>query len=363
MLRNLLTTGLLAGGVLGYDQVLGFNSKVEYETRSLDEIYKAALKEGDVVTVWHGGDEANQQDALKQAFEKRFPGITLNVTVDLSKYHDGRLDEQLADGGDAVYVDSIILQTLHDYPRWAQQGALLNYAPNGFEEIDHAFKDDTAAWYGVYVFFWSGAWNTDKLPKIKSPIEWEDWVRPEFKNKLVLTYPNDDDAVLWAFYLIMQQYGVEWFDKLVALKPRWVRGTQTPSTLISSKNSTLAASFAASGGFGSSDPIKFSVPTKGKYVSWPQTAAILKDAPHPEGAKLLHNFLLSEDFQKSTGLWSTRRDIPTPEGYPSLWNATATNPAEFARFMADRVLVERLRFWFEARLGPAVGLDPIADDI
>lgn len=201
MLSNLLTTGLLAGGALAYDQVLGFNSKVEVETRSLDTIYKAALKEGDVVTVWHGGDEANQQDSLKKAFEDRFPGITLNITVDLSKYHDGRLDEQLAAGSDAVYVDSVILQTLHDYPRWAQQGALLNYAPAGFDEIEHAFKDDSAAWYGVYVFFWSGAWNTDKLSGV-NPVEWDDWVSPKLKNKLVLTYPNDDDAVLWAFYLM-----------------------------------------------------------------------------------------------------------------------------------------------------------------
>ena len=33
-------------------------------------------------------DEKNQQDHLKQAFEARFPGMTLNLTVDLSKYHD-----------------------------------------------------------------------------------------------------------------------------------------------------------------------------------------------------------------------------------------------------------------------------------
>ncbi|KAH8734305.1 hypothetical protein BGZ61DRAFT_584335 [Ilyonectria robusta] len=363
MLRSLTATALLAGHVLGFDQILGFNAAVEYETRSLDEIYQAALKEGDVVTLWHGGDEPNQRASLKTAFEKKFPGITLNVTVDLSKYHDARLDEQLAAGKDSVQVDSIILQTLHDYPRWAQEGALLNYAPNGFEQIEHSFKDDTAAWYGVYVLSWSGAWNTDKLPGIEAPVEWEDWLRPEFKNKLVLTYPNDDDAVLWAFYLVMRQYGVSWFDKLVAQKPRWVRGTATPGTLTRQQNSTSAAYFAAGGGFTGSGSMNFSHPTKGKYVTWPQTAAILKDAPHPEGAKLLHNYLLSTDFQKTSGLWSVRHDVPAPAGFPSLWNETATNPAEFARFMGDRVLVERLKLFFESRLGTAQGLSPLIDGI
>ncbi|KAM5343412.1 hypothetical protein ACJ41O_011949 [Fusarium nematophilum] len=359
MLRQLAAIAFLATRASCYDQLLGFSSAVEYETRSLDQIYKAALAEGGTVTLWHGGDETTQQDGLKKVFEERFPGITLNVTVDLSKYHDGRLDQQLAAGKDAVHVDSIILQTLHDYPRWAQQGALLNYAPNGFEEIDHAFKDDTAAWYGVYVFFWSGAYNTEKLPGIEAPVEWEDWLRPEFKDKLVLTYPNDDDAVLWAYYLVMRQYGQSWFDRLLKQNPRWVRGSQTPSTLINQANTTVAAYFAASGGITDTDTVHFSQPTEGKYVSWPQTAAILKDAPHPEGAKLLHNFILSPEFQKTR--WSVRHDI-VPEGYPNLWNQTATNPAEFARFMADRVLVERLKLFFEGHLGSAQGESPLKDE-
>ncbi|KAF2993481.1 hypothetical protein E8E14_001401 [Neopestalotiopsis sp. 37M] len=363
MFRHPLLIASLVAPALGFDQVLGFNSIVERENRTLDEIYQAALAEGSVVTLWHGGDEKNQQDGLKQAFEERFPGITLNLTVDLSKYHDARLDQQLAAGSDAVYVDSIILQTLQDYPRWAAEGALLNYAPNGFDQIEHAFKSDVAAYYGVYVFFWSGAFNTEKLPGIDAPVEWDDWLRPEFKDKLVLTYPNDDDAVLFAFYLIMQQYGESWFDGLIAQNPLWVRGTATPATIASQSNNTRAAYFAAGGGFGSSSPLNFTHPTNGQYVSWAQHAAILKNAPHPEGAKLLHNFILSPEYQAATGSWSVRRDLPTPEGFPDLRNETATNPTSFTAFMADRVLVERLRFYFESRLGPAVGLDPIDDDI
>ena len=117
--------------VLSDNTQRGFNKKIEVETRSLDQIYHAALKEGGAVTVWHGGDESSQQDSLKSAFEARFPGLTMNVTVDLSKYHDGNVDRQLATGH--VYVDSVILQTLHDYPRWKQEDALLYYKPLGFE--------------------------------------------------------------------------------------------------------------------------------------------------------------------------------------------------------------------------------------
>jgi len=127
----------------------------ERETRSLDEIYQAALAEGGVVTLWHGGDEKTQQNSLKSAFEARFPNMTLNVTVDLSKYHDVNLDAQLA--ADNVYVDSIILQTLHDYPRWKKQGALMNYAPLNFDKIYPVFKDAEAAYSGLLIFDWGYA--------------------------------------------------------------------------------------------------------------------------------------------------------------------------------------------------------------
>lgn len=62
----------------------------------MEEIYRAALAEGGVVNFWAGGDESNQMDFVKQIFETSFPGMTLNLTVDLSKYHDGRVDRLIA---------------------------------------------------------------------------------------------------------------------------------------------------------------------------------------------------------------------------------------------------------------------------
>ena len=200
MLLPIISGLLLAGGTQAYEQTLGFNSAPVVENRTIEEIHKAALSEGGVVTLWHGGDETTQADGLKTAFEAAFPGMKLNLTVDLSKYHDARIDEQLAHG--SVYVDSVILQTLHDYPRWSEQGALMNYAPLGFERVHPAFKDSTSAsWYGLELFFWSIFWSNDKLPgcEINS---FKDFLKPELKDKLVLAYPNDDDAILFAFDLM-----------------------------------------------------------------------------------------------------------------------------------------------------------------
>lgn len=198
MRSTLLSLAAFAGASLALPNKQASNCTVEQETRSIDEIYKAALAEGGVVTLWAGGDEKNQQDFLKQGFEARFPNITLNVTVDVSKYHDGKIDQQLA--AKNVYVDSVILQTLHDFPRWKKQGALLNYAPTQFDQIYPVFKDADAAYVGLFILGWGIHTDTTKTTLVAT--SYNDFTKPEFKDKIALTYPNDDDAVLYQFDLL-----------------------------------------------------------------------------------------------------------------------------------------------------------------
>jgi hypothetical protein len=200
IMRLLFISTLFAANAGAYDTLLGFDSGPQVETRSLHEIYKAALKEGGIVTSWFGGDEKTQQNAVKKAFEAAFPGVTLNLTVDVSKYHEGSIDEQLAHN--AVYVDTIALQTTHDFPRWKEEGALLHYAPVGFDMIYPDFRDSDAAFYGYMGIAWQLIWNSDKLKGKKAPIEFPDFLAPEYKGKLALTYPNDDDAILFQFNLM-----------------------------------------------------------------------------------------------------------------------------------------------------------------
>ncbi|KAI6756961.1 hypothetical protein HG530_011559 [Fusarium avenaceum] len=362
MRLQLLSSTLLAAHAVAYDTLLGFHSTPEVETRSINDIYKAALKEGGVVTSWFGGDEKTQQDAVKKAFEAAFPGMKLNLTVDLSKYHDGKIDEMLA--GKNVYVDTVALQTVHDFPRWKEEGALLHYAPLGFDKIYPDFRDIDAAFYGYVGLAWQIIWNKDKLKGKKAPAEFPDLLAPEYKGKLALTYPNDDDAILFQFDLILNKYGTSWFNKLLEQKPRWVRGSATGPTLIADSKTPYVATFTSALGLTSdTGPLNATFPKQSKFISWPQHTAILKDAPHPEGAKLLQNFLLSKDFQKGSGFWPVRSDVSAPGGFPKFIDQPNTNPSAFAKFMGDRVRVERLRFWFEKRLGTAQGLSPLDDDL
>jgi hypothetical protein len=71
---------------------------VPEERKSLAQLYADALREGGELVIYAGGDTQDQQDATKQAFLSQFPDIKLTMVVDYSKFHDVRVDNQLATG-------------------------------------------------------------------------------------------------------------------------------------------------------------------------------------------------------------------------------------------------------------------------
>ena len=143
---------------------------VAVESRSLDQIYQAALKEPKTLTVAWGGDGTSATSSehvesnfvsftvkasgtlIKSFFEAKFPGMTLNVSLDLSKYLDGKADLKYAstNGGDNG-ADVVVLQTLHNFPRWKLQDRLLPYKVACWNDIYPEFVDNDGAYTGLFI--------------------------------------------------------------------------------------------------------------------------------------------------------------------------------------------------------------------
>ncbi|WP_412459864.1 ABC transporter substrate-binding protein [Pseudomonas sp. SC11] len=327
------------------------------ESRSLDAIYKAALHEGGRLIVYAGGDTAGQQDGIKSAFEARFPGVTLDVVVDYSKYHEARIDNQLAT--QSLVPDVVQIQTLQNFPRWKSEGRLLPYKPLGWSHVYEPFKDNEGAYTGVFVDAFSNVVNSKLMPDSKKwPREAQDYLRPEFKGKIVLTYPTDDDAVLFWMKQAVDKYGWDYVAALAKQDPIYVRGTQAPADMVESGEAWVT--FSTDGALVPSklSVSRFVLPDHDPFVAWPQQAAILKGSKHPEAAKLYLSWLLDRDTQKNIWyMWSVRTDVAPPKGYRPIWEYSNGNPLAFGRFLANRAEVER----FRAQVGlylPEVKGDP-----
>lgn len=330
------------------------SAPAQAERQSLEQLYQAALQEGGKLVVYAGGDTPEQQNGIKEAFEKRFPGITLDTIVDYSKVHDARIDYQIATR--SVTADVVQLQTLQDYPRWKAEGVLMNYKPIGWDKVYKDFKDPDGAWTGVFVDAFSNVVNQSALGRTKAPREAADYLNPALKGKIISTYPNDDDAVLYAYKQAVDANGWQWLENLMKQQPYFVRGTQAPADEVEAGR--YAVTFSTDGMLkpDASAKSRFILPEKGKFVAWAQRAAILKDAEHPAAAKLYLSWLLDKDTQQNVWyMWPVRTDVAPPAGYKHIWEYPNADLKGFENFMADRDGAERFRAQVRLFVGDVQG--------
>ncbi len=325
-------------------------------TRHLNKLHQRALKEGGKLVVYAGGDSRDQEEGTAQAFRAAFPGLDITIKVDLSKYHDGRIDRQLI--LNELEPDLAQLQTLHDFDHWKRQGVLLPYKPWGWDQVYNAYKDPDGAYVGITVFSFGRISNTNLLTDVQAPRDASDFLDARFRDQLVFIYPNDDDAVLYAFHLVVEKYGLRYMEKLMAQRPEFVRGS--PAALSAVASGRKLASFAGAGPLRQIPglPVRYVVPRTDRFMSWAQTAAIFKQARHPNAAKLYLTWQLTRERQAAAFQWPVRRDVAPPPGWQPI-TAYNTPINGFHRFMRDRAAVERFRGVIETFVGPVRGPSPL----
>ncbi|MDX2682899.1 ABC transporter substrate-binding protein [Streptomyces sp. NY05-11A] len=320
------------------------------ESRSLDELYQAALAEGGKLVVYAGGDTPTQQDGTKAAFLKAFPGIDLKLIVDYSKYHDVRVDNQFAT--DTLVPDVVQFQTLQDFDRWKRQGRLLHYKPAGFSKVYDGFKDPQGAWVATGAIAFSFLYDTATAgSRALTPL---DLVDPKWKGRIASSYPHDDDAVLYLYTLYARTYGWDWVAKFAAQDVRFARGSNSPGDAVFGGQKPIGVGTAGSA-VGSS-PVTFAIGAGHPFMAWGQRTAVLKQARNSTAAKLFLNWQLSLEHQQgSFNGWSVRTDVTPPAGLKQIWDYPDAHVDGFPRFMSDRAEVERWKQTFALYFGEVKG--------
>ncbi len=341
------------GGAIPATAATGGTASRPDETKSLDQLYADALQEGGKLVIYAGGDTPTQQDFTKQAFLSRFPGIDLTLIVDYSKYHDVRVDNQLATN--TLVPDVVQLQTLQDFTRWKQAGVLRPYKPAGFSALHNRFKDPEGAWIAIGVLAFSFMYDVAAVGG-SAPATPLDLVDPRWQGKIASSYPNDDDAVLFLYRLYAQKYGWDWVAKLAAQNVRFARGTNTPGEAVSSGRKAIGIGGAGSLTAPSTAATRWVVPSGHPFMAWGQRAAILAKAARPAAAKLYLNWAISPEVQTNAfNGWSVRTDVTPAGGLKPIWQYDNANLDGFPHFMADRAEVERWKQTFSLYFGEVQG--------
>ncbi|MET1260126.1 extracellular solute-binding protein [Flagellimonas sp. DF-77] len=352
--------GILLSNLIQAQKYQG-SASIEIENRSLEELYKAALEEGGEFVLRAGGDKSDQIDYYLDMFKARFPDLKVIHSVDVSINHAPRYDNARTIGDLENIPDVIQFQTLHRFTYYTEQGFLDTYKPKNWDKVFPDYKDPHGHWTGLYGVTFSNFVNTGMVGEDNIPRDALDYLDPALKGKVILTYPHDDDAVLYQFWNLKEMYGWQYLLDLVASEPVWVRGTAMPYVAIN--KGWYAASFTTFWAFAPmpGSDTRFVLPSKDYFLTWFQAAGIPKEARHKAAAKLYLNWMLSEEFQGKWLQFPVRRDVKAPNGYQSVHHHN-TSPADFHRWLLKRDIVERFRMQMLHLIGPVQGPTPIAID-
>jgi ABC-type Fe3+ transport system substrate-binding protein len=321
----------------------------------LDALYSEAKREGSL-NYYGGGPTATHQRALGE-FAKSFPGIECKLVAGFSNQLAPRIDEQIA--RNKVEADVAVLQTIQDFERWKRAGALLaNRGPN-FDQVLGKFKDPDGYSVGVRVYALAYAYNPALVAPGEVPRSALDFLKPEFSEKIISTYPHDDDITLYLYHTIVQKYGWDYMRRFMENKPRFIRGHLGVTQEIASGKAALSFDVSASSvpqGGDDSARIKLAFPSDDPIPIFETRIGIFKGAPHPNAARLFQAWLLSQDYQSRQGAWSTRGDVVPTGGLKPI--AEYNTADQFEDFIMTESLVSDLRKRFESYIGPISG-DPV----
>ena len=315
-----------------------------------DELYAAAKAEKTVV-IYSGGPVAPYEAFIKD-FEQRFPGVTVSHTGGFSNVLNNGIEAQLRDR--KLEVDMAFFQTVQDFVAWKRRGVLMNFKPEGYEEIAPAFRDPDGAFTTTKVNQVVYAYNTRLVAPQDVPKSALDFLKPQFMGKLITCYPADDDATLYLFHTIVQKYGWEYMDKYMANKPNFVQGhlgvvrSVGAGTNIVTFDATSSADTVKRAG----QPIESVFSEQDATPLFTVTAGIFKDAPHPNAAKLFLTWFMAKEQQSRIGVFSARRDVPPPPGLKPLTAYNTVN--QYREFVSDEKTLAELRKRFEGYTGPVV---------
>ncbi|MBI3456772.1 MAG: extracellular solute-binding protein [Candidatus Rokubacteria bacterium] len=199
------------------------------------------------------------------------------------------------------------------------KGALLPYASRHAATIPDAFKDKDGQWAAARLTAMTIAYNTKLVPAAQAPKRWADLTDPRWQGKLTIASPAYGGTSLnWAAGIV-KLYGWKFFEDLAKQKPLLTEGHLPGMQMVASGERPIAAEmndYDARAGIAKGQPVGIVVPEEGTFVV-PTPIAILKTTTRPNAAKLLVDYILSDEGQAvfvEDHTLSPRTDVRPPEG-------------------------------------------------
>ncbi len=166
--------------------------------------------------------------------------------------------------------------------------------------------------------------NTKLVKPEEEPKVWADLLSPRWKGKMITDDPSIPGLGSQAFARLLAMGGMDYARKLAALEPKISRDKreQIDSVIKGDYHiNFFAYAMYAVDAIEKGAPVKM-VKVKEGYPPGGFSLAVIKNAPHPNAAKLFINWLMSREgqlvYSKGMGQASNRTDVPQDHLLPVL---------------------------------------------
>jgi iron(III) transport system substrate-binding protein len=263
------------------------------ETGGLDNLYKSALKEGGTLNYYGTLAQINAEKILP-VFEKRFPGIKVNhIDATADKLAARAITE--ARGGRTIA--DVFQFNLENIVQVVDQNLTLDKLPPEASAYPANLKGKD--WIASDLIFIVGAWNTNVVKKDEEPKQFEDFVDPRWKGRLIaeprdaelliaLTQKHKSQEKAAAVLKKMADNNIEFHKGHSQLAELLVAGQSGACVTCYSHHYPSRIKKGAPVGYMLTEGIATIVAT-----------AVAKGAPHPNTAWLWTRWVASEEGQKA----------------------------------------------------------------
>jgi iron(III) transport system substrate-binding protein len=256
-----------------------------------------AKSEGEL-TWYIGSIDARTAQSAGHAFTAKY-GVKVSVVRAASQILFQRLMQDL--GHRAANADVFSSVDIGHFVDLKGKGALAHYRPENAAEVLPQFQnlDPDGYFYATVASIIALGYNTDHVKAGAAPKSWTDLLDPKWTGKIALGHPAYSGfAGSWAAQMF-KLYGKSYFEKLAKLHPLVSRSLLDATTLLTSGERWITASpispLVESADKG--NPLAIVYPSDGSIlVSTP--SGVMKNAPHPNAARLFMNFLLGREFSQ-----------------------------------------------------------------
>jgi ABC-type Fe3+ transport system substrate-binding protein len=259
----------------------------------------AARQEGQVV--WYTGLIVNQiVRPMAEAFAKKYPGIDVHY----SRASDSETAVKVLNEGRAHRIQADVFDATNAIFPLLDAKLVAAYPPRAAEHYPAELKDPNGYWTATNLYFLTVACNTNQVKSDDMPRNFADLLDPRWKGQMAWTSelaPQGPPGFIHNILTVMgEEKGMDYLRRFAAQEPVFVAASPRAvlDQVISGeyKMGVMMYNHHAAISAGKGAPIQWL--KLEPLVGLQSMIGILRDAPHPNAARVLEEFILSTDGQK-----------------------------------------------------------------